>query len=94
MEDQSPDTSGAEKKMESTDALTANVEKALPPKPMKKGLSHPAALMKLAASPAKDGTPSAIEQQKLNSSKGFLKRHSLYSELGQIPVTVEQSSCL
>jgi hypothetical protein len=95
MEDQSPNTAGPEKKLlENAGTLAANAEKALPPKPMKKGLSHPAALMRLAASPAKDGPPSAIEQQKLNSSKVFLKRHSLYSELGQIPVTVEQSSCL
>jgi len=84
MEDLSPDTSAPGK-----GAAT------LAPQPLKKkGQSHHPALMKLAASPAKEGTASAIEQQKLNSSKVFVKRHYLYTELGQIPVTVEQSSCL
>jgi hypothetical protein len=67
----------------------------LSPKTMKrKGASHLPALSTLAASPEKSGGPSAIVQQKVNSSKVYLKRHSLYGELGQIPVTVEQSTCL
>lgn len=60
----------------------------------KKGLSHHPALMQLAASPVKGGGPSAIESQKVASSRVYLKRHSLYAELTQIPVTVEQSTCL
>lgn len=58
----------------------------------KKGQSHLPALANLAASPVKD--QSAIVLQRVNQSKVYLKRHSLYSELGQIPVTVEQSTCL
>lgn len=61
---------------------------------MKKMQSHAPALMNLAGSPAKEGLLAPIERQKLNSSKVYTKRHYLYSELGQIPVTVEQSSCL
>lgn len=67
----------------------------LTPKPLqRKGQSHHPALTTLAASPSKDGGASAIERQKVNASKVYLKRHALYTELGQIPVTVEQSSCL
>jgi len=51
MDGQSPDTSVPNK-----NATT------LMPQPLKrKGVSHHPALMKLAASPVKDGTPSAIE---------------------------------
>lgn len=60
----------------------------------KKGVSHHPALLQLAASPQKDGGSTAITQQKVNSSRVYLKRHALYSELAQIPVTVEQSTCL
>ena len=70
-------------------------EETLKPQLMKKkGQSHHPALMNLAGSPAKDLASSAIQQQRLNESKVYLKRHYLYSELGEIPVTVEQSSCL
>lgn len=52
----------------------------------KKGVSHHPALLQLAASPQKDAGPhtasTAIVQQKLNSSRVYLKRHALYSELG------------
>ena len=44
----------------------------------------------LAASPLKDKN----EEQKRERSKVLMKRHHLYSELKQIPVHVEQSSCI
>lgn len=70
-------------------------EETLTPQLMKKkGQSHHPALMNLAGSPGKELASSAIQQQRLNESKVYLKRHYLYSELGEIPVTVEQSSCL
>lgn len=69
--------------------LTPEAEADLPaPQRMKKkGQSHHPALMNLAGS-------NAIEKQKLMQSKVYMKRHYLYNELQQIPVTVEQSSCL
>ena len=57
----------------------------------KKGVSHHPALMNLAGSPGKS---TAIDKQRVNQSKVYIKRHSLYNDLGQIPVTVEQSTCL
>lgn len=84
MEDQSEEPSGAK----------SGAGDLSPQALKKKGQSHHPALTTLAASPEKDKGPSAIVQQKVNSSKVYLKRHSLYGELGQIPVTVEQSTCL
>lgn len=51
-------------------------------------------MKKLAGSPSKQDYTKEIEKSKINSSKVYLKRHFLYSEIKQIPVTVEQSSCL
>lgn len=48
----------------------------------------------LAGSPSRQDYMKEIEKQKINSSKVYLKRHFLYNEIKQIPVTVEQSSCL
>ena len=57
---------------------------------IKKGQSHHPELMKLAGSPQKEN----LDRSKLNSSKVFMKRHALYTELKSISVTVEQSSCV
>jgi hypothetical protein len=64
------------------------------PTPMKKGKSHHPSLHHLAGSPKKEVAANAIEQAKVEQSKVYIKRHHLFAELGQIPVTVEQSSCL
>ena len=74
MEDQSPET------MEENAGIEADAQK--PANKMKKGQSHAPALMSLAGSPAKDGLLAPIEQQKLNASKVYTKRHYLYNELG------------
>lgn len=75
MEDQSPETLEGNAK-----AIEADAQKSV--NKMKKGQSHAPTLMNLAGSPAKDGLLAPIEQQKLNASKVYTKRHYLYNELG------------
>mmetsp|Transcript_11609 Transcript_11609/g.17580 ORF Transcript_11609/g.17580 Transcript_11609/m.17580 type:complete len:81 (+) Transcript_11609:2545-2787(+) len=76
---------------EDFDVMVGEDPKIEAPLPVKKGQSHHPALMNLAGSPSKQNP---VDKSKLNSSKVFMKRHQLYSELKQIPVTVEQSSCV
>jgi hypothetical protein len=61
---------------------------------LKRGQSHLPALQNLAGSPNKHPDGTTLMKSTLDASKVFLKRHQLYNELKQIPVTVEQSSCL
>ena len=64
---------------------------------MKKAATTHPALMNLGASPKKEGDPagsSSLERGRAGKSKVFMKRHYLYTELKQIPVAVEQSSCI
>ena len=62
----------------------------LEPKSMQKMQSAMPEFMKIAASPEKDQN----DQHKKERSKVLMKRHHLYTELKQIPVHVEQSSCI
>lgn len=54
----------------------------------------PSSITRLAGSPSRIDVLKEKEKQKINSSKVHMKRHFLYNELKQIPVQVEQSSCL
>ena len=74
--------------------IESQAEKLIPQLNRKVQSTHPA-IMSLAASPGKnEQIKSEIEKRNLEKSKVYLKRHMLYSELKNIPVTVEQSSCL
>lgn len=92
MEEMTPSSSLIEEKpeeeapLEDDEDLSSHI-------PFKKAKSAHPALLKLAASPQK-GIATEQEKQLVNQTKVYLKRNHLYSELKQIPVTVEQSSCL
>lgn len=91
MEEMTPSSSLIEEKPEEEAPLEDDED--LSHIPFKKAKSAHPALLKLAASPQK-GIASEQEKQLVNQTKVYLKRNHLYSELKQIPVTVEQSSCL
>lgn len=65
--------------MEDLEDSSSIKNQSLSPKIIQKTKSHHPALMRLAASPEKD--LNAIDQQKINSSKVFVKRNYLYNEL-------------